>query len=892
MGDSAKITIKYALNIENNKLDILFYTGLDEELEHYEYGNSLKTNNFNQSIFAAIDEALKIYCETEGKQNIKFEFYEITITFGKIDIDPGITLFLIPSLISKFNIIKIVNIIIKNSPFINYQFNLSIANFLLDIKTDDSIDFNVCTFKGIVKSLGVILSNTYRSIVALDADAADEYTKILTLNFKELIFKKDANALRIDYKKSLFSNKKILSILTDEINYNISKYTLSKITRGYMNFYYHNSTKKLFLQYHESRGMTISCIYYNKNNVQEIKNECPKIVKITNDSKIQDNTSGGIINPSINYTTSKFGEQIINFTDRNVILSVSFMNSYFYGANCEIKEDGNKLIYTCNVCDYTKINNKSEDDAIYKYYFVDVYSKKQQIKKSDYLYLGEWNLVEDEYMADIIINKNHNNKMTIFCDGTFTCGGNINIKKEFDNIYYNNYNNENITTDVKAMYDNYDNGGATTYNNFAPTVVPEVSKDNNKYICFSVVGISYDNDNDKVIFINDYVEVDAATVAISVFFEAEEAETKKEDVVTDADGVNSDHTTADKEDVVTDGVNSDHTAAAKEAAKEAAFKISTAMDVVAKDVSSNVHVTVNGLSEYNNKIVGFSDASDVSNTVQQKIQNSSNSFKQGEILTSDEIVKASFKYGIADYKSIGVKELNGDIIYSLKIPMGVDASIITTHKENMNDNEYDIVVAASKTSRLHFTGASSLITNENPIQNLIFAGTKIEEDVKTTTYGTLNVYLNTIEPSKIKLIEKEETEDNKYKSPITFENVRITTPEDQCLEIVLPNTVIEKPEIKQIELFDGKIKFSGSTVSQLSVNSIVLYKDVNPSDVIFGINLKNIKIIKVDNTKKQKLIKRYQKLLLMLAFVNKNTDEYNLILLEILKLKKEIANTV
>ena len=194
--------------------------------------------------------------------------------------------------------------------------------------------------------------------------------------------------------------------------------------------------------------------------------------------------------------------------------------------------------------------------------------------------------------------------------------------------------------------------------------------------------------------------------------------------------------------------------------------------------------------------------------------------------------------------------------------------------------------------KLAVKGASSLITNENPIQTLIFAGTKIEEDIKTTTYGTLNVFINTIEPSKLKLIEKEESEYDENKSPITFENIRITTLEDQCLEIVLPNTVIEKPEIKQIELFDGKIKFSGSTVSQLSVNSIVLYKDVNPSDVIFGINLKNIKIIKVDNTKKQKLIKRYQTLILMSTLVNKNTDEYKLMLLEILKLKKKIANTV
>ena len=61
---------------------------------------------------------------------------------------------------------------------------------------------------------------------------------------------------------------------------------------------------------------------------------------------------------------------------------------------------------------------------------------------------------------------------------------------------------------------------------------------------------------------------------------------------------------------------------------------------------------------------------------------------------------------------------------------------------------------------------------------------------------------------------------------------------------------------------------------------------------IFQIKVKNIKIIKVDNTKKQKLIKRYQTLILMSTLVNKNTDEYKLMLLEILKLKKKIANTV
>ena len=170
--------IKYALNFGINTLDILFYTEAGEELEYYEYSNSLKTYNFNQSIFVAIDEALKIYCETEGKQDTEFEFNEITITFGTFGIDPNITLCFVTSLISKFKIIKIINIIIKNSPFINYKFDLPFINFLLDIEIINSANINVYTFKGIVKSLGVILSNVYSSSATYTAnnndDVADE----------------------------------------------------------------------------------------------------------------------------------------------------------------------------------------------------------------------------------------------------------------------------------------------------------------------------------------------------------------------------------------------------------------------------------------------------------------------------------------------------------------------------------------------------------------------------------------------------------------------------------------------------------------------------------------------------------------------------------------------
>ena len=308
--------------------------------------------------------------------------------------------------------------------------------------------------------------------------------------------------------------------------------------------------------------------------------------------------------------------------------------------------------------------------------------------------------------------------------------------------------------------------------------------------------------------------------------------------------------------------------------------------IVDKNSTSNVIVLIDGLSASTNTAIGNSNTSHVGDVVQMYSQSVTDSLENASSESVKEVLSNTYVAAKVDKESIKLSAGNKNKKKTKTRKNQYKVDMILRIKRNKKKN-----TEQSGNPKLAVKGASSLITNENPIQTLIFAGTKLEEDVKTTTYGTLNVFINTTETSKIKLIEKEETENDENKSPITFENIRITTPEDQCLEIVLPNTVIEKPEIKQIELFDGKIKFSGSTVSQLSVKSIVLYKDVNPSDVIFGINLKNIKIIKVDNTKKQKLLKRYQTLILMLTLVNKNTDEYKLMLLEILKLKKEIANT-
>ena len=309
--------------------------------------------------------------------------------------------------------------------------------------------------------------------------------------------------------------------------------------------------------------------------------------------------------------------------------------------------------------------------------------------------------------------------------------------------------------------------------------------------------------------------------------------------------------------------------------------------VIDQNTTSDVNIFANGLLAGTNTAIGNSNTSHVSDVVQMYSQSVTDSLENASSESVKEVLSNTYVAAKVDKESIKLSAGNKNKKKTKTRKKQYKVDMILRIKRNRKKN-----TEQSGNPKFAVKGASSLITNENPIQTLIFAGTKIEEDIKTTTYGTLNVFINTIEPSKLKLIEKEESEYDENKSPITFENIRITTPEDQCLEIVLPNTVIEKPEIKQIELFDGKIKFSGSTVSQLSVNSIVLYKDVNPSDVIFGINLKNIKIIKVDNTKKQKLIKRYQTLILMSTLVNKNTDEYKLMLLEILKLKKKIANTV
>ena len=447
--------INYTLIIKDNKLEITFdVIGIGERALEYD-GESI-----GQTELIIEDGRINVIQTIDNILGKNYDINEIVITFDVLkDIDFNNTLTFDGNSVSNINVDIISNIIILKSPFYNYSFNLKTVNFLLDIL----INPNYCTFKGNVNTLGIIISNIVDNGAVANDDGKDINFNILAFDFKDLIFNKQNNALRIDYEKSLFSDK-LLSILTDETNYNISKYTSSQITRGYMHFYYFKVTKKLYLQYHESRGMTISCVYYNKNNTQEpLEGNQIEIIKVTNNSTIKDNTSGGIYNQSINYATSLFGDQKINFTDRNIIMSVSFDNSYFYGASCEIKEDKNNLIYTCNVCDYTKIYDNFEDKAEYIYYNIGIYSKKQQIKKSDYLNL-EWELIENEYLDNIIVNKNYNNKMTINANGVYIFGDENDDNEEFDNITCNtsiikdkllsdiNTNKEDNGSDEVAVY--------------------------------------------------------------------------------------------------------------------------------------------------------------------------------------------------------------------------------------------------------------------------------------------------------------------------------------------------------------------------------------------------------------------------------------------------------
>lgn len=837
--------INYTLIIKDNKLEITFDVIGKRALEYD--GESI-----GQTELIIENGCINVIKMIDNILDKNYDINEIVITFDVLkDIDFNNTLSFDGNSVSNINVDNISNIIILKSPFYNYSFNLKTVNFLLDIL----INPNYCTFKGNVNTLGIIISNIVDGGAFANDDGEDINFNILAFDFKDLIFNKQNNALRIDYEKSLFSDK-LLSILTDETNYNISKYTSSQITRGYMHFYYFKVTKKLYLQYHESRGMTISCIYYNKNNIQEpLEGNQIEIIKVTNNSTIEDNTRGGIYNQSINYATSLFGDQKINFTDRNIIMSVSFDNSYFYGASCEIKEDKNNLIYTCNVCDYTKIYDNFEDKAEYIYYNIGVYSKKQQIKKSDYLNL-EWELIENEYLDNIIVNKIYNNKMTINANGVYIFGDENDDNEEFDNITCNT----SIIKD-KLLND-----------------INDINKDNsgNEVVAYAIKDVGNENDNTE--------NINKNVMSVYEYPVSKEGDKK-------IYNINSKFTDVSNDVWVTDGIvyiSSDDSRITGTDGKQMVDIITKNNAIIVdKNSTSNVNIFTNGLLAGTNTAIGNSNTSHVSDVVQMYSQSVTVSLENASSESVKEVLSNTYVAAKVDKESIKLSAGNKNKKKTKTRKNQYKVDMILRIKRNKKKN-----TEQSGNPKLAVKGASSLITNENPIQTLIFAGTKLEEDVKTTTYGTLNVFINTIEPSKIKLIEKEEKEDDKYKSPITFENIRITTPEDQCLEIVIPNTVIEKPEIKQIELFDGKIKFSGSTVSQLSVNSIVLYKDVNPSDVIFGINLKNIKIIKVDNTKKQKLIKRYQTLILMSTLVNKNTDEYKLMLLEILKLKKEIANTV
>ena len=202
--------INYILIIKDNKLEITFYTTEVEVLEDNE-------ESIGQTYLIIKDRYINVIKMIDNVLGKKHNINEITITFNELkNIDFNNTLSFDGNSVSNINVDIISNIIILKSPFYNYSFNLKTVNFLLDIL----INPNYCTFKGNVNTLGIIISNIVDGGAFANDDGEDINFNILAFDFKDLIFNKQNNALRIDYEKSLFSDK-LLSILTDETIYNI-----------------------------------------------------------------------------------------------------------------------------------------------------------------------------------------------------------------------------------------------------------------------------------------------------------------------------------------------------------------------------------------------------------------------------------------------------------------------------------------------------------------------------------------------------------------------------------------------------------------------------------------------------------------------------------------------
>lgn len=710
-----------------------------------------------------------------------------------------------------------------------------ISNIIVDL-IFISIVKGYILLSGKVKKINLSLCSTiemYNSV---------KFSGIMTfLILDKLVFSNNNKALTIYYDKNIYKNG-ILSIVNGDMTFNISNYTLSKIKYGLMHFYYCKQTNRLYLQYHESRGMTIRCTFLDRNcKYTPNANYDNKVCKLSNDSTIESKTLGGIYNSSIKYTDSLIGDQIISFVDRNVIISACFNNSYFYSSVCKIEENINDctLTYTCKIYDYKHMTDDCKDYSEYVYYNVAINSKQSLLSDSDYYNnLPEDISVNHEELTvnKITINKIFNNRMTVISDGVFIFSDNN-----------NNVNNENITNINVNTFVNEDvfvNYIDETQINITDLLLALINTNEYKNI--------EDSSNDTSLSNYDY------TFLIPFKDTLDSINIKLFEFCKFISFVNS----SNSENII----NSEMYCTVKNNYK-----------IISDYIESNVSIEENDLFIKKFDSSGYTNENIIRFIISLYNTDKLPSDIVKDLASDTDITIIPKKQGfIVNQSEIGKRRSTKNKYYEFE----ADVSNKTKSATNCS------LIERSQTTYL---------TKNNSSKCLLFAGTTIVDSIKTSTYGTLDVYVSTTETSKIKLIEKEDSEYDTTETRITLENIRITTPENQELEIILPDTVSKTPIIKQIELFSGKVKFSGSSVSQLENINFMLYKDVNPSDVISGINLNKVKIIKIGNNiadkqNKEDLLKRYKSLILAMYLMDNNSEEYKLLLLTLIKLKKEIVD--
>lgn len=195
------------------------------------------------------------------------------------------------------------------------------------------------------------------------------------------------------------------------------------------------------------------------------------------------------------------------------------------------------------------------------------------------------------------------------------------------------------------------------------------------------------------------------------------------------------------------------------------------------------------------------------------------------------------------------------------------------------------VTVYSLSNKLSYFSNTQKIDETNPNCTIVFNGETFSEDIVTETQGSITVYSNHSGTSTINLIEKENEDD--VTCPINVKNMAITSTGQVTINIP---TTTETPTIQNIDLFEGSICFTGSSVSQLPPITVTIYKDVEPSSVISGISLSKIQIIKVkklSDDEKEQLIKKYKYSLLLLS-ITKDETLQALTVLEILKIQDQL----